>query len=316
MTPLSGLLPIYKPKGMTSKDVSRVLQRRYGRLKIGHVGTLDPNAEGVLPVLIGTATKLQDYLLEMPKAYDFKVKLGSFTDTQDDSGTITITRDCRHVTIELLREVSTSFLGQIVQVPPLYSAVKFKGKELYKHARGTSELPTNEALASLARKVTIHELEVKSLDDETIDLYVKCSKGTYVRTIAYDLLNEIDAAGHVTFLKRVQSAGLGAENCLSLDLFKESNTRLEDHLVPTDSISIGLPTLTIDDTVSLRRIRDGQRFVMPIQEFKAAVDSGNEGTKRAENDLFLIRDSSFSSLGICTVDTELDHVTIHLKRGL
>ena len=135
----TGVLPIHKPRGMTSKDVSRVLQRILGRVKMGHVGTLDPDAEGVLPVLFGAATRVQDLLLNSPKTYFCIVFLGETTDSLDREGTVTATAPWEHVTLAAAREAATAFLGPIEQVPPAFSAVKYQGKALYTYARQENE---------------------------------------------------------------------------------------------------------------------------------------------------------------------------------
>ncbi|MCX6127164.1 MAG: tRNA pseudouridine(55) synthase TruB [Proteobacteria bacterium] len=316
MIQLCGVIPVFKPTGLTSKDVSRVLQKRFGKMKIGHVGTLDPDADGVLPVLIGSATKLQDYLLAMPKRYRFVIKLGHFTSTQDASGVVLETKTFSHVSKELILSKLEYFKGKISQIPPLYSAVKLDGKELYKHARGgKSELTTDQA-ARLTREVTIHNFELVDFKLDAIEMTVDCSKGTYVRTLALDLLSKMDTAGHVTSIRREQSAGFSLNQCHALSKLEAPNTELADFLIHPDLVSIGLPIWRAPDCQVGLRIRDGQRVALSLGDFATGVKYEPLLCSYECEKLFLIQSSSGSNIGIATVLRNNEQLTIHLKRGL
>lgn len=314
---LSGIIPVFKPPGMTSKDVSRVLQRRFGKLKIGHVGTLDPDADGVLPVLLGAATKLQDYLLEMPKTYRFTVKLGTSTDTLDASGVETGSAAFDHVTRITLEQAAKNFVGQIRQIPPLYSAVKLNGKELYKHARsGTREI-SDEISEKLARIVTVYQINLIDFHQDLFEMSVACSKGTYVRTIADDLCRSLNTLGHVTFLRREVSAGFTLEQCIPLDQLTGDKVGLDTHLIPMGSVSIGLPIWQVNDSLLVRRIQDGQHINLPANEFFHGIVSESH-RECVQKKVFLVRSGSGQNVGIGEIvsDVGSDQVLIHLKRGL
>jgi tRNA pseudouridine55 synthase len=306
---ISGLIPVNKPVGMTSKDVSRVLIKRFGKIKIGHVGTLDPDADGVLPILIGRGTKLQDYLLNMEKAYSFELTLGQFTDTMDASGSPIEERPWSHVTEDKIAGIIGKFTGPLQQIPPVYSAVKFKGKELYKYARAgktAEDLPIEE----LQRSVTIYELKLNYFEAPRIGLTVRCSKGTYVRTLATDMAKELNTAGHVTRLTRTSSAGFTLDSCVSLEQIEDKNATLETLIIPINQLSIGLPTWVSDDMVTLQRVVDGQHLVIDGGHFHDSV--GPIQSRDA-----LAKSSDGRSIGIIEVTPlEGGRVKLHMKRGL
>ena len=306
-TELSGLIPVNKPTGMTSKDVSRVIVSRFGKLKIGHVGTLDPDADGVLPVLIGRATRLQDYLLNMPKAYSFEFKLGTATDSLDASGNKILELPWDHVTIDSIRKVASSFLGQISQTPPLFSAVKYKGKELYKYARSgkeTSDIPVQD----LARVVEIRTITLDSCELPFIRMSVQCSKGTYVRSLALDIAEALATTGHVTKLTRTESAGFSLAECISIEHIKGPESRLENLIVPFDRLAIGLPTWSPDDMLLLQRLVDGQTVLIAPSAWP------NINQTLCPDALAKAPDGR--SVGIVTANTVSDdQIKLHLKRG-
>ena len=305
----SGLIPINKPRGITSKDVSRALLRRFGKIKLGHVGTLDPDADGVLPVLVGRATKLQDYLLDLSKAYSFELTLGVATDTLDATGVVVAERPWAHVRKKDLDDVINRFLGYIIQVPPLYSAIKYEGKELYKYARAgknAEDLP----LEQLRRRVHISSLTIDYFDSPKIGMTVYCGKGTYVRTLGYDLAAALNTVGHITRLTRILSAGIELKNCVSIEQAVAEQTSLKSVITPIDQLSIGLPTWTPDDMVLLQRLVDGQHVLLADNQVPAMSDS--EGVWD-----ILAKSLDGKSVGIINVvSLEGDRVKLHMKRGL
>jgi len=303
----SGLIPVLKPTGMTSTEVSRLITRRFGRLKLGHVGTLDPDADGVLPILVGQATKLQDYLLEMPKAYSFEFKLGAATDTLDASGRVLKETPWEHVTEDMVRTILNRFLGTITQTPPIFSAVKYKGKELYKYARSgvaADDMP----LETLNRTVEISSLKVDSCQLPYIQMTVECSKGTYVRTLAFDISEALGSTGHVTKLTRLQSAGFSLKDCVSIEQIQEQALSLSDVLVPFDNLAIGLPTWSLDDMVLLKRLIDGQTVVVSMVDY--AFPFLNQSAQ------ILLKSNEKRSIGVVSATVQDNGlVRLHLKRG-
>ena len=303
----SGLIPVLKPTGMTSTEVSRLITRRFGRLKLGHVGTLDPDADGVLPILVGQATKLQDYLLEMPKAYSFEFKLGAATDTLDASGRVLKEAPWDHVTEDMVRTILNRFLGPITQTPPIFSAVKYKGKELYKYAR--SGVDANDIpLESLNRTVEIASLKVDACHLPYIQMTVECSKGTYVRTLAFDISEALGSTGYVTKLTRLQSAGFSLKDCVSIEQIQGQALNLSDVLVPFDCLAIGLPTWSLDDMVLLKRLIDGQTVMVSMIDY--AFPSLNQSAE------VLLKSNDKRSIGVLSARVEDNGlVRLHLKRG-
>jgi len=304
----SGLIPINKPRGISSKDISRALTRRFGKLKLGHVGTLDPDADGVLPVLIGRATKLQDYLLDMAKAYSFNLRLGTATDTLDASGQITSQQPWDHVTPDQVSQVAKFFIGEITQLPPLFSAVKYKGKELYKYAR-SGHSDRDIPLEDLQRHVSITSLTVDYCRLPDIGFTVHCSKGTYVRTLGFDMATKLQTTGHVTELTRIQSAGFNLRHCITIEQATSSEGSLESILIPFDQIAIGLPAWQADDMLLVRRLIDGQRVIIKTPVSLEVPSSGDFE--------ILIKSPEDKNIGIVTATLlEGENLKLHMKRGL
>lgn len=206
-----GFLNIYKPKGKTSHDVVAILRRITKVKQIGHTGTLDPFAEGVLPICIGKATRLIEYLKD-DKAYVATVQFGSATDTYDLEGETTKSSDL----IPSLDEIEAKlddFRGEIEQTPPIYSAIKVNGKKLYEYARAGEQVEVK------TRKVCISELKLLEYNQKakTLELYIACSKGTYIRSIANDLGEKLGCFGHLIKLVRVQAGDFVVEDAIKLE---------------------------------------------------------------------------------------------------
>ncbi len=306
---ISGLIPVRKPAGITSKDVSRVITKRFGKIKLGHVGTLDPDADGVLAVLVGRGTKLQDYLLDLPKAYSFEVTLGRSTDTMDASGTTLKEHPWQHVNLQEMSKIIEKFKGPLSQTPPAYSAVKYQGKELYKYARAgksAEDLPLSE----LKRDVIIYDLKLEYFDLPRIGLTVECSKGTYVRVLATDMATALNTGGHVTRLTRTISAGFSLESCVTLEQINDLNATLDSLVIPMDQLSIGLPTWISSDMLALQRIVDGQCVVLDAASFKAEPGSSSRNE-------VLAKSSNGRCIGIVeAIPIENGRMKLHMKRGL
>ena len=219
-----GFLNIYKPKGKTSHDVVAILRRITKVKQIGHTGTLDPFAEGVLPICIGKATRLIEYLKD-DKAYIGTVQLGKSTTTYDLEGEVVEISD-KTPSLEEIEAELNNFRGDIEQLPPIFSAIKVKGKKLYEYARKGEEVEIQP------RSVNISELALLNYDKEnrTLELYIECSKGTYIRSIAHDLGKNLNCFGHLIKLVRVKAGDFLVENAIKLDELS-SVEEVEKHLI-------------------------------------------------------------------------------------
>lgn len=253
---LFGFLNIYKPVGMTSHDVVSVLRRVTKIKQIGHTGTLDPFAEGVLPICIGKATRLIEYLQD-DKEYLATVQFGVATNTFDLDGEKVFTSD-KKVSRDDIKEGLKSFEGEIFQLPPIFSAIKVKGKKLYEYARKGEEVEIQP------RKVVIENIELKNFDEELqqAQILLKCSKGTYIRSIANDLGKNLGCGGYLIKLIRTQAGKFRVENSVQLD-----GIDVESNLInPLDILN--LPKIAVDND-DLARIKNG----MPI--YKTCDKIGN-----------------------------------------
>jgi tRNA pseudouridine55 synthase len=196
---VNGIINIYKEKGFTSFDVVAKMRGIAHQKKIGHTGTLDPDAEGVLPVCLGKATKVCDLLTEKDKEYEAVLLLGTTTDTQDITGTVLRTADV-NVSEEAVREAVLSFVGSYAQIPPMYSALKVDGKKLCDLAR------TGVTVERKARTVEIYRIEILSVDIPRVRFRVHCSKGTYIRTLCQDIGEQLGCGGCMESLLRIRVA--------------------------------------------------------------------------------------------------------------
>lgn len=205
-----GIININKPAGFTSHDVVAKLRGMLRQKKIGHTGTLDPEATGVLPVCLGRGTKLCDMLTDKHKVYEAEVLLGVETDTQDMTGTVIKTSEVT-VTPEAVLEAVMSFKGHYNQIPPMYSALKVDGRKLYDLAR------EGKVIERKARPVEIHEIEILSMDLPQLKILVNCSKGTYIRTLCHDLGQQLGCGGAMKALLRTQVGRFKLEDALTLE---------------------------------------------------------------------------------------------------
>jgi len=211
---LDGIINIYKDKGFTSHDVVAVVRRTINQKKVGHTGTLDPDATGVLPVCVGKATKLADYIMAAEKTYIAEVTLGVTTDTLDSSGNVIETKEV-NFSEEEIKNAVMSFVGEQEQIPPMYSAIKINGKKLYELAREGKEVDRK------ARRINIFDIEILSLEmPDKIKIKVDCSKGTYIRTLCGDIGQKLGCGAHMSSLERTRSGSFVKENSITLDELK------------------------------------------------------------------------------------------------
>ena len=227
----SGFLLVDKPSGITSSKLVQVIKKTFSLNKIGHTGTLDPLATGLMVLCVGQATKFSQFLLVKDKSYRVSIKLGVATDTFDAEGLVTSEKDVNHVTRDLIEASLTNFQGEIEQIPPMYSAIKKNGVPLYKMARRGLKVDLEP------RKVRIYEIKMLGFDGKFLDLKVCCSKGTYIRTIAADLGDVLGCGAHVAELRRLSVGTYEEKDMLAFDeLVKlENSDGLADHLHPIAS---------------------------------------------------------------------------------
>ena len=227
----SGFLLVDKPSGITSSKLVQVIKKTFSLNRIGHTGTLDPLATGLMVLCVGQATKFSQFLLVKDKSYRVSIKLGVATDTFDAEGLVTSEKAVNHVTRELIEASLTNFQGEIEQIPPMYSAIKKNGVPLYKMARRGLKVDLEP------RKTRIHEIEILGFDGKFLDLKVCCSKGTYIRTIAADLGDVLGCGAHVAELRRLSVGTYDEKDMLAFDeLVKlENQDGLADHLHPIAS---------------------------------------------------------------------------------
>jgi tRNA pseudouridine55 synthase len=226
----SGFLIIDKPIGMTSFSMVSLVRRLTGVRRVGHAGTLDPLASGVLPVAVGQATRLIEYLDDGSKAYEARVRFGVTTDTYDAEGMVTSERDALAVTAQAVEAALAGFIGEIEQRPPVYSAIKIAGKPLYRYAR------EGAAVEAASRIVRIEAIELRSYDSREAKIAVRCGKGTYIRSIAHDLGERLGCGAHLAALRRTRSGGFGVEDAYTPDdlVAAAAEDRLSELLLAPD----------------------------------------------------------------------------------
>lgn len=242
---MNGILLLNKPQGLTSNAALQRVKRLLNVKKAGHTGSLDPLATGMLPICLGEATKFSQYLLDADKIYEAEGRLGMTTTTGDAEGEALQICDATHIDISRLMEVLHQFLGKIQQIPPMFSALKQQGVPLYKLARQGREVVRQ------AREVCIHELQFLSFEDLKFRIRVRCSKGTYIRTLVEDIGEKLGVGAHVTVLHRVATAGFDAEPMYTLEEIAHAP------ILPMERALVGLPTLRCSD-VQKKALYHGQ----------------------------------------------------------
>lgn len=227
MKSMQGILLINKDKGFTSHDVVALCRKHLGLKKIGHTGTLDPMARGVLPILVGKATKISNYLMGQDKVYEGTMQFGYRTDTLDADGEILEVSPNKIFIEKDLLEAMKLFTGKIDQVPPMYSAIKIKGKKLYEYARQGQEVERK------TRQVEIYSFDLLDLSGDQISFRVSCSSGTYIRSLVDDLARELKSLATLVDLNRVQVGNFSLDQCHSISDLKEGKLSAGD-LIPMD----------------------------------------------------------------------------------
>lgn len=284
---LNGILNILKPPGMTSQNVVSYVKRICGEKKAGHTGTLDPGAAGVLPVCLGNSTRISEYLLNDKKSYRAEMELGFMSDTLDKYGKV-LKLDSPHLTDDSIHEAFESFKGSILQLPPMYSAVKKGGVRLYELARQGITVEREY------RKSIIYDIRIIHINGNSILFDVTCSKGTYIRTLCSDIGNHLGTDAIMTFLLRTCTGPFNIEDSITLDELKNhaKNHTLDSVVYPTYFGLSGMSSVTVDDD-TYRKVKNGVGF--PIQ-------SVLKYCKYNKDDLLLIFSSSSEFIAIGSKD--------------
>lgn len=238
---MDGIVTVLKPPGMTSSNAVYDVRRIFQEKRVGHTGTLDPGAAGVLPICLGRATKLFDYLVEKQKEYITEIAFGCRTDTQDSYGTVTACADC-NITREMLADILPQFTGEVLQTAPGYSALKVDGRKMYDLARAGEEIPER------IRRIEVKSLElVDQIDANRFLLRLECSRGTYVRTLCEDIGNALDVPAYMAFLLRTRSGGFsidGSYTIAQLERMKQEGA-LQNAVESCESTLSFLPELQL-----------------------------------------------------------------------
>ena len=275
--PVNGILVLDKPAGVSSNRALQTVKHLYFAAKAGHTGSLDPLATGVLPLCFGEATKFSRFLLEADKAYTSTFVLGVQTASSDAEGEILATQDASHITEAQVTEALQHFRGEIEQVPSMYSAIKHQGKPLYKLARAGLEVERS------ARRVTVYELELLAFrpgERAEVDVYLSCSKGTYVRSVAEDLGRVLGCGAHVSALRRTRAGPFSADDMVSMATLEalkanEAVAEMDALLRPMDYALGALPLVRVSEAGGFY-IRQGQPVLVPNSPSSGMVRMGLE----------------------------------------
>ena len=271
--PIHGWLNIDKPQGLTSNQVLGRVRRALNAQKLGHAGTLDPLATGVLPIALGEATKTISFAQDRDKVYRFTITWGEERDTDDSEGAITATSSRRPTAAEITALIPR-FIGDIEQTPPQFSAIKVDGARAYDLARA------GEDIALQSRMVSVYDLRLLSTTPVTAELELECGKGTYVRAIARDLGRILGCLGHVSSLRRMAVGSFSEENAIPLDEFEKMvlSSATDRYLMPVETVLDDIPALALTDS-EISRIKQGQTIrLLSRQDIDRLDKAGIDGT--------------------------------------
>lgn len=276
---MNGVLNIFKNKGMTSFDVVRKIKSLANEKKVGHTGTLDPEATGVLPVCLGKATKTIDYIMNSNKVYEVKFLLGIKTTTYDLEGEVIDKNDTKHLNEDEVSKVIMSFVGEYDQVPPMYSALKKNGVRLYELARQGIEIERE------ARKINIFNISDLNFELPYVSMRVECSKGTYIRSLCYDIGEKLNVGAAMTELNRAATSVFKQENSINIDDLTKEN--IEDYIITIEEALAFYPKLTVKSTFT-------KLLVNGVKVF----DKRLTNEKREKNVLYRVYDTEDTFIGI------------------
>lgn len=282
---INGVLNIFKNKGMTSFDVVRKVKFLAGEKKVGHTGTLDPEATGVLPVCLGKATKTIDYIMNSKKVYDVKLLLGTKTTTYDLEGEVVETKQTEHLTEDEVSKVVLSFIGEYDQVPPMYSALKKNGVRLYDLARQGIEIERE------ARRINIINISNVKIDLPYVYMKVACSKGTYIRSLCYDIGEKLNVGGAMAELNRSETSVFKQENSVNIESLTKEN--IKDYIITIEEALSFYPKITVSSSFT-------NLLVNGVKVF----DKRLTNERREKNVLYRVYDSEGIFIGIGKQDDE------------
>lgn len=284
--PVSGILVLNKPLGLSSNQVLQKVKWLFQAQKAGHTGALDPQASGVLPICLGEATKFSQLLLDSDKGYETTAKLGEIRSTGDAEGEVIKTADVPELSGEQVEEVLSNFRGDVVQVPPMFSALKLNGKPLYELARNGMTAEEAQAIAEKKRRtIQIHQLTLTDQRSDELDLSVRCSKGTYIRTLVEDIGNDIGSGAYVSMLHRTHSGPYHSGQMITLEdleaLAEEGGTEALDKLLlpPETALPSSWPVIELSRSEA-EKILQGQAVSTGLTEAPSvqlwAAESGRK----------------------------------------
>lgn len=252
---ITGIVIVDKPTGRSSNHVLQQVKRLFDAKKAGHTGALDPLATGVLPICLGEATKVSSYLLDADKAYHVTCKLGVVTDSGDSDGEVVSTSEIPEFSEQTVLDLLPKFIGEQDQVPPMFSALKYNGQPLYKLARQGIEVERK------SRRITIYDIQLLAITEDSFTLAVRCSKGTYIRTLVEDISHALGSGGHVIMLRRVAAAGYTQEQAISVEqleaIAEKGLQSLDAELLPTEDALPDWPEVIATDEM-VTALRFGQ----------------------------------------------------------
>lgn len=282
---VSGVINVLKPPGMTSHDVVSFIRRVYSIKRVGHAGTLDPAAAGVLPVFIGSATRLIEYLADGDKSYRAELIFGFETDTGDDTGTMTDSRPYNRPELSKIKETLASFVGINEQIPPMYSAIKIDGKKLYELAR------SGQVVERKARKITIDAISLVAETPTGIVFDVTCSKGTYIRTLCSDIGRKLDCLAVMSFLVRTRVGSFKLEQSWTLEEIAHSKDTV---IQSADSFLVDVPSILLSE-----------------QETQAIKNGRSISCKKSGADLVRMYDQQHNFIGIGRESSQAEYTTLN-----
>ncbi|MBR6223877.1 MAG: tRNA pseudouridine(55) synthase TruB [Lachnospiraceae bacterium] len=287
---MNGIISVYKEPGYTSFDVVAKLRGIVGQKKIGHTGTLDPDAEGVLVVCLGNTTKLSEMITDKDKEYTAEMILGVTTDTEDASGKVLSEKEVK-VSEEEIRSAVTSFIGESYQVPPMYSALKKDGVRLYELARKGVEVERE------ARRISIYSLDIISIDMPKVTFRVTCSKGTYIRSLCRDIGEKLECGAHMKRLIRNRVSGFTTEDSFTLSRLQElkDEGRLSQAVIPVTKLFPDLPIYRTESDAD-RLLYNGNPLSLKM------VTCQGDNTIKNDGDIIFVKDSEDELKGMYKVD--------------
>jgi len=284
-SPINGVINIFKNKGMTSFDVVRKIKFLASEKKVGHTGTLDPEATGVLPVCLGKATKIIDYIMDSRKVYEVKLLLGTKTTTYDLEGEVVEKKETEHLTEDEVLKVVLSFIGEYDQVPPMYSALKKNGVRLYELARQGIEIERE------ARRINIFNISNLKVDLPYVYMKIACSKGTYIRSLCYDIGEKLNVGGAMAELNRSETSVFKQENSVNIEDLTREN--IHDYIITIEEALSFYPKITVNSAFTKLLVNGVKVFDLRLT---------NE--KREKNVLYRVYDNEGIFIGIGKQDDQ------------